>query len=101
LRRLRPTTTLHRILAEQIPRTGALEDVAVFNCDNYALFRRYLEGHADELRALDLDMAAFVCVTTIEALTHTAVLHRADMLTDEAAGGLVDEATRLVLGYLR
>jgi hypothetical protein len=40
-------------------------------------------------------------VTSIEALTHTAVLHRSEMLSDEAVGRLVDEATRLVVGYLQ
>jgi AcrR family transcriptional regulator len=92
---------LHRVLAEQIPRTGALEDVEAFTKDNYALFRTYLEAHKDELRTADLDLAAFICVTTIEALTHTAVLHRPDVLDGEAAERMVDEATRLVLGYLR
>lgn len=93
---------LHRVLAEQTPRTGALADVEVFDRDNYRLFRGYLEAHRDELRGgLDLDMAAFVCVTSIEALTHTAVLHRTDFLTDEAVGALVDEGARLVLRYLR
>ena len=48
-----------------------------------------------------LDMSIFVCVTSIEALTHTAVLHRSDILGDEAVGTLVDEATRLVVGYLQ
>jgi hypothetical protein len=42
-----------------------------------------------------------VCATSIEALTHTAVLHRSEMLSDEAVGTLVDEATRLVVGYLQ
>lgn len=92
---------LHRVLSEQIPRTGQLEDVATFNRENHALFRAYLEDHRDEIRAVDLGLAAFVCVTSIEALTHTAVLHRPDILSDEAVGTLVDEATRLVLGYLR
>jgi hypothetical protein len=32
---------------------------------------------------------------------HTAVLHRSDMLGDAAVGTLVDEATRLVVGYLQ
>jgi AcrR family transcriptional regulator len=91
---------LHRVLAEQIPRTGALDDVEVFNREAYGLFRAYLEDHRAELRAVNLDLAAFVCVTSIEALTHTAVLHRADILSDRAAGTLVDEATRLVLRYL-
>src|SRR5260221_1663936 len=92
---------LHRVLAEQIPHTGALEDVEVFSRANYGLFRDYLESHGDELRTVDLDLAAFVCVTSIEALTHTAVLHRPEILSDEAVGTLVDEATRLILRYLR
>jgi AcrR family transcriptional regulator len=93
---------LHRVVAEQIPRTGRLENVGAVNRETYALVRDYLERHRDELRAVDPGLAAFVCVTTIEALTHTAVLHRPDILADEAAvGTLVDEATRLVVGYLR
>lgn len=91
---------LHRALSEQIPRVGALADVEAFNREAHALFRGYLERHRPEVRAADLDLAAFVCVTSIEALTHTAVLHRPEVLTDGAAETLVDEATRLVLGYL-
>jgi AcrR family transcriptional regulator len=92
---------LHRVLAEQLPRTGRLADVETFNREAHALFRAYLERHRDELRIVDLDLAAFVCVTSIEALTHTAVLHRSELLTDEAVETLVDEATRLVVRYLR
>jgi AcrR family transcriptional regulator len=92
---------LHRVLAEQIPRTGRLEQVETFSRENYALFKAYLESHRKELRNVDLDLAAFVCVTAIEALTHTAVLHRPEVLAGEAAGTLVDEATRLVVGYLQ
>ena len=93
---------LHRVLAEQIPRTGRLEKVAAFNRRYYDWFREYLEDHRNELRAtLDLELAAFVCVTSIEALTHTAVLHRPEVLSKEAAATLVDEVTRLVMRYLR
>jgi AcrR family transcriptional regulator len=92
---------LHRVLAEQIPRTGRLEKTGALNRRYYDLFRGYLETHRDELRAADLELAAFVCVTSIEALTHTAVLHRPEILSNEAAGTLVDEATRLVMRYLR
>jgi AcrR family transcriptional regulator len=91
---------LHRVLAEQIPRTGRLEAVEGFNRAYYTLFRDYLERHRDGLRDVDLGVASFVCVTTIEALTHNAVLHRADMLSDDAAAALVEEASRLVSGYL-
>jgi AcrR family transcriptional regulator len=93
---------LHRVLAEQIPRTGKLEHIEAFNRENYTLFRTYLEAHRNEFRAVDLGLAAFVCVTSIEALTHTAVLHHSEMLSnDEATKALVDEATRLVVRYLR
>ncbi|HXR92228.1 MAG TPA: TetR/AcrR family transcriptional regulator [Steroidobacteraceae bacterium] len=92
---------LHRVLTEQIPRTGRLEKVETFSRENYALFRAYLERHRDEVRAVDLGLAAFVCVTSIEALTHSAVLHHPEVLSGEAIAGLIDEATRLVVGYLR
>lgn len=92
---------LHRVLAEQIPRTGRLEKVEAFSRDYHALFRNFLARHRAELRTVDLGLAAFVCVTSIEALTHTAVLHRPEILSDPAVGKLVDEATRLVIRYLR
>ena len=91
---------LHRVLAEQIPRTGRLKDIEAFNRENYALFRAWLEGHRDEIRAVDLDMAAFVCVSSIEAVTHRAVLHHSETFSAEAIEALIDEATRLVVRYL-
>ena len=90
---------LHRVLAEQIPRVGRLEKLETFNRQNYALFAAYLERHRDEINAVDLGLAAFVCVTSIEALTHTAVLHH-KIVSDEATAALVEAATRLVVGYL-
>lgn len=92
---------LHRVLAEQIPRTGRLENVEAFNREAHALFRDYLERHRDELRVADLDLAAFVCATSIEALAHTAVLHHPEVLSDDAVEALIHEATRLVVGYLQ
>jgi AcrR family transcriptional regulator len=92
---------LHRVLAEQIPRTGKLKDVEAFDRGNLALFRSYLEGHRDEVRTVDLEMAAFVCVTSIEALTHTAVLYHSEILDGEAMETLIGEATRLVVRYLQ
>ena len=91
---------LHRVLAEQIPRVGRLERVETFSRENFALFRAYLERHRDELRVLDLELASFVCVTSIEALTHNAVLHHSTALSDEAVEALIDETARLVAGYL-
>jgi AcrR family transcriptional regulator len=91
---------LHRVLAEQIPRVGRLEKLETFNRENYTLFRTFLEKHRDEVRVDDLDLASFVCVTSIEALTHNAVLHYSKMLSDETMETLIDEGARLVTGYL-
>jgi len=90
---------LHRALAEQIPRVGRLEKVETFNRQNYALFASFLERHRDEIRPDDLGLAAFMCVTSIEALTHNAVLHQ-KIVSDQEMNALVAEATRLVVGYL-
>ena len=92
---------LHRVLAEQIPRMGKLENVEAFNRDTYLLFRNYLEARRKDFRAVVLDLAAFVCVTSIEALTHRAVLHHPEILSDDGVEKLVDEATRLVVRYLK
>ena len=92
---------LHRVLAEQIPRVGKLEKLGTFNRENYALFRTYLESHRDELGVDDLELASFVCVTSIEALTHNAVLHYSKVLSDETMEALIDEGARLVTGYLK
>ncbi len=91
---------LHRVLTEQIPRVGKLEKVESFSRENYALFRAYLARHRQEICISDLALAAFVCVTSIEALTHTAVLHD-EIVAVEAMEALIDEATRLVVRYLR
>jgi AcrR family transcriptional regulator len=92
---------LHRILDEQVPRTGQLENVDAAVQNAYVLLRTYLEAHRDEIDITDLDLAAFMLVTTVEALTHSAVLHRPDMLADEKADAFIDEATALILGYLK
>jgi AcrR family transcriptional regulator len=92
---------LHRVLAEQIPRVGELEKLETFNRENFTLFSTYLERHRDELRIDDVGLASYVCVTTIEALTHNAVLHYSAVLTDEMMEALIVEAARLVTGYLK
>lgn len=90
---------LHRALTEQIPRVGRLENVEFFNRQYFVLFENYLKSRRDEISVADLGLAAFVCVTTIEALTHTAVLHR-KMVSAEDVEALIEQATRLVVGYL-
>ena len=92
---------LHRVLAEQIPRTGQLRDVEAYNREIQTLVRAYLESRRKEMRKVDLDVATFICVSTIEAIAHNTVLHGAEMLLEKMVRTLADETTRLVVGYLR
>jgi AcrR family transcriptional regulator len=92
---------LHGVLAEQVPRTGRLENIEAINREAYALVRGYLEAHRDELDVADPDVAAFICVTAVEALTHAAIVRRPEILTDEKVDRLVDDVTRLVVRFLR
>jgi hypothetical protein len=68
--------------------------------NHYTLFRTYLESHRDELLVDYLELASFVCVTSIEALTHNAVLHYSKMLSEEAMEALNEEGARFVIRYL-
>ena len=92
--------TLHRVLAEEVPRTRWLENIELIERNAQALFRVYLEAHRDETDVADLDLAAFMFVTTVEALTHSAVIDHPEILAGDKAEKFVDEVTRLVLPYL-
>lgn len=91
---------LHCVLAEQTPRSGALANVELFQRNAYGLFQSYLEERRDEIEIEDFDLATFICVTSIEALTHNAVIHRSDMISENRANELVEETSRLIVGYL-
>ena len=91
---------LHRVLAEQIPRVGALKDIDMAISDAHAIFRNYLENRREELCVSDVPRAAFVCATAIEALAHNAVLYRPDILSDDLAEALIDDIARLVTRFL-
>ncbi|MDA9496672.1 TetR/AcrR family transcriptional regulator [Bradyrhizobium sp. CCBAU 11357] len=92
---------LHRVLAEQIPRSGHLAEVEAYSHEIHALVRAYLERHRKEIRKIDPALAAFMCVSTIEAIAHNTVLNGAEMLSEKMVKVLVDETTRMVVGYLR
>ncbi|QPF94716.1 TetR/AcrR family transcriptional regulator [Bradyrhizobium commune] len=91
---------LHRVLAEQIPRAGKL-DVEAVNREVHTLVRTYFENHYKEMRKIDLDVATFICVSAIEAIAHNTVLNPSEMLPEKMVRTLVDETTRMVVGFLR
>lgn len=89
---------LHRVLCEQLPRVGDLDKIHQVEREGEALARAYLTAHRDEVEPEDLDMAAFILVHTVEALTHAAVLLRPELLNRPE---LVDEVTSVVVRYLQ
>jgi AcrR family transcriptional regulator len=89
---------LHRVLVEQIPRVGSLEEIESIDAEACALVRTYLASRADEVKVRDLELATFVAVTSVEALTHMAVLRRPALLNEE---GFVEEVATLVVRSLR
>lgn len=92
---------LHRVLAEQMPRLERLQHAEAINHDAQSMFREYLEEHRADIHTHDLELAAFVCGTAIEALSHHAVLHHPGAFAHPRMEILIDETTRLVVGYLQ
>lgn len=84
---------LHKVLNEQVPRinnTNLEERVT-------ALLRTYLKQKCDQIQPQNLDLVVFILERTVEALTHTAVIERPELLSD---GQLEQEITNLLLSYL-
>lgn len=88
---------LHRVFVEQMPRIGDLARIETVHARGIALAKTVLSHHAHTLRPHDLDLAAFLVVTTIEAVTHAAVIMHPELLESAT---FVDEATALVVRYL-
>jgi AcrR family transcriptional regulator len=88
---------LHRVLIEQVPRVGRLSRIHEVESRAEEMVRAYLTLHREELRVSDLDSAAFLMVSTVEALTHAAVIYYPERLK---SGALAGEITEMVVRYL-
>jgi AcrR family transcriptional regulator len=88
---------LHRVLTEQVPRVGRMARLRALD----ALFHRMVAGllaaRKPELAIEDPEMAAFILVSAIEAITHRAALFSPELLRDPR---LVDETCTMVRRYL-
>jgi AcrR family transcriptional regulator len=87
---------LHQVLTEQVPRIGRMDRVHDVERTVRVMVRTYLEEHRAELRVNDLDLSAFIAVQTVEALTHSALVHGTRF--DHEL--LTDEITALIVRYL-
>jgi AcrR family transcriptional regulator len=88
---------LHRVLTEQVPRIGKLAKLRQLDEIVHRMVAGLLATRRSELAIADVELAAFVLVSTIEAIVHRAALLYPERLRDPR---LVDEATRLVTRYL-
>lgn len=92
----RVNPALHRVLVAEEARVNARPETRRVEGEVAVLIRAFLEARKEDLRPVDPALVAFMLVQALEAITHGAVLDRPDLLE----GTLVEEATRLLLGYL-
>ena len=88
---------LHRVFFEELPKLAGREVFQRWSDDAEGVVRTYLEHHRDRLVPKDLDMAAFLLVNTVEAVTYKVSLLRPRYLERQA---LAEEVSALVLRYL-
>ena len=88
---------LHRVLTEQVPRVGRMAKLREVDAICHRMVAGLLATRKAELAIEDPDMAAFVLVSAIEAITHRAALFSPELLRDPR---LIDETCAMVRRYL-
>jgi AcrR family transcriptional regulator len=89
---------LHKVLIEQVPRIGRLENLRKMESETQAMVAALLEARRSEIRArAPAGVVAFTLVHAVEAVTHAVVTEE---LEASRAGAVADELTDLVLRYL-
>lgn len=88
---------LHKVLYEQVPRESYPEETLAVSGDLQSLIEGFLRERSPDLSKQRLRMIAFVVETTVEALTHRAIVESPDWLR---YGHLEKEAVALLGPYL-
>jgi AcrR family transcriptional regulator len=88
---------LHKVLIEEVPRVGRLENLRGVEREVETLVAALLEARKRELRRTNVETMALLLVTVVEAATHAAVLAELEPAQSQA---VADELTDLVLRYL-
>ncbi|MEO8801130.1 MAG: TetR/AcrR family transcriptional regulator [Polyangiaceae bacterium] len=90
---------LHRIFAEQMPRTGRLQRISELERTIADRLRLKLEMHREILKPENLDIAIFLLVQLVEAAGHGSVLDpRHAFAPDELAREISDLCLAYLLG---
>ncbi|MGO9832789.1 MAG: TetR/AcrR family transcriptional regulator [Polyangiaceae bacterium] len=88
---------LHKVLIEQVPRVGRLEQVVGVEREVEGLVSVFLEARRHELRRSKHRAVAFVLFNVVEAVTHAAVLAELDA---ERTSEIAEELSDMLLRYL-
>jgi AcrR family transcriptional regulator len=88
---------LHRVFSEQLPKLAGRDALMRWSEETERMIRDVLHVHRHRLRPSDLEMAAFVLLHAVEAITHSSVILRPRYLEREA---LADEISELIMRYL-
>lgn len=88
---------LHRVLTEQMPNAGRLAKLRELDAITQRIVAGILAARRDEIAIRDPDLAAFILVSTIEGIAHSAILFGPERLRDPR---LLDETCALVERYL-
>jgi len=88
---------LHKVLIEEVPRIGQLENLLAAERETEALVAALLESRKGELRRAHAETMAFVLVHVVEAVTHASVIAEHE---PARARRVADELADMVLRYL-
>ena len=89
--------TLHRVLVTQALHLG-LDVIAGMEKTARTVVQTYLDHRRSDILVADTELAAFVLVSAVEAVTHNAVINQPQHLRSRA---LEDEICALILRYLQ
>lgn len=88
---------LHKVLVEQVPREGRLAEAIGISGQLTDLLEAHIQQRLPGLARARIRLVAFMVETTVEALTHRAIIESPRWLT---TGALEQEAMDLLLPYL-
>lgn len=88
---------LHKVLVEHLPQERMFRQIHELGGMAQRLVAAWLALHREIIVPEDLELASFVVVTTVDAITHATVLERPEVLAHDV---LVDHLTRMVSRYL-
>jgi AcrR family transcriptional regulator len=88
---------LHRVLTEQVPRVGRMAKLREVDALCHRMVAGLLATRKAELAIEDPGVAAFVLVSSLEAITHRAALFSPELLCDPR---LIDETCAMFRRYL-